>query len=113
MLRGNISRKSEAGSASGKIHKVEIENVNYPGRATLVDRDKYEAMKRAYLKILPKRSPGLTPAEIQKRVLAHLPDKLFPNGAKAGWWTKAVQLDLEAKGAVAREKTRPLRLRKV
>ena len=73
----------------------------------------YEAMKRAFLKILPKTSPGLTPAEIQERALAHLPEELFPEGAKAGWWTKAVQLDLEAKGIVAREKTKPLRLRKV
>ena len=30
-------------------------------------------------------------------------------GAKAGWWAKTVQLDLEAKGAIVREKTRPLR----
>jgi hypothetical protein len=35
-----------------------------------------------------------------------------PGGATAGWWLKAVRLDLEAKGIVAREKTTPLRLRK-
>ena len=52
-------------------------------------------------------------AEIHERVIAHLPEELFPGGAKAGWWTKAVQLDLEAKGLVAREKARPLRWRKV
>jgi hypothetical protein len=50
--------------------------------------------------------------EIQKQVLPHLPEELFPEGAKAGWWMKAVQLDLEAKGVVARDKTKPLRLRK-
>ena len=58
-------------------------------------------------------SPGLTLAETQKRLVAHLPEELFPEGARAGWWAKAVQLDLEAKGIVAREKTKPLRLRKV
>jgi hypothetical protein len=52
------------------------------------------------VKILPKSSPGLTVAEVQERVLAHLPGELFPGGAKAGWWTKAVQLDLEAKGSL-------------
>lgn len=36
-------------------------------------------------------------------MLAHLPESLFPGGAKAGWWTKAVQLDLEAKGLIAGE----------
>jgi Family of unknown function (DUF6958) len=99
--------------ATNKIEKIEIENVNHPGRVKRVDADMYEAMKRAFLKVLPKRSPGLTEAEIRERVIAHLPEKLFPAGAKAGWWTKAIQLDLEAKGIVKREKTRPLRWRKV
>ena len=92
--------------------KLELENVNHRGQVKRVDANMYEAMKRAFLKILPKTSPGLTVAEIQERVTAHLPEELFPGGAKAGWWTKAVQLDLEAKGIVAREKTKPLRLRK-
>jgi uncharacterized protein DUF6958 len=99
--------------AANKTEKIEIENVNHPGHVTRVDADMYEAMKRAFLKVLPKASPGLTEPEIRERVIAHLPEKLFPEGAKAGWWTKAVQLDLEAKGIVAREKTRPLRWRKV
>jgi len=93
--------------------KIKLENVNHPGQVKRVDVNMYEAMKRAFLKILPKTSPGLTVAEIQERVIAHLPEELFPSGAKAGWWMKAVQLDLEAKGIVAREKTKPLRLRKV
>jgi len=92
--------------------KIELENVNHPGHVTRVPLDRYEAMKRAFLKILPKTSPGLTVAEIQERVIAHLPEELFPDGAKADWWTKAVQLDLEAKGIITREKTKPLRLRK-
>ncbi len=50
---------------------------------------------------------------LEDRVLAHLPDDLYPGGAKAGWWTKAVQLDLEAKHIIARVKTTPLRLHKV
>jgi hypothetical protein len=51
-------------------------------------------------------------AEIQVGVIDHLPEKLFPEGAKAVWWAKTVQLDLEAKGVLEPEKTRPLRLRK-
>jgi hypothetical protein len=98
--------------AMTKTGRIEIENVNHPENVRLVDADMYEAMKRAFLKVLPKTSPGLTAEEVRNAVLAHLPEELFPKGAKAGWWTKAVQLDLEAKGLVAREKTRPLRLRK-
>ena len=43
--------------------KIEIENVNSPGRVERVDRAKYVAMKKALLSVLPKTSPGLTVAE--------------------------------------------------
>jgi hypothetical protein len=89
--------------------KVEIENINHPGQVRLVDAQKYAAVKRAFLEILPERPPGLTAEEVRERVRGRLPEALFPGGATAGWWTKAVQLDLEAKRLVAREKTRPLR----
>jgi hypothetical protein len=95
--------------AHEKPVKVEMENVNTPGRSVRVDADKYEAMKRAFLKVLPARSPGLTAAEIGERILPHLPEALFPQGATAGWWKKGVQLDLEAKGVITREATKPLR----
>ncbi|WP_395450435.1 DUF6958 family protein [Aminobacter sp. UC22_36] len=70
-------------------------------------------MKRAILTILPAKSPGITVAQMQEDVRGHLPENLYPGGAKAGWWTKAVQLDLEAKGIIAREKVSPLRLHKL
>jgi hypothetical protein len=92
--------------------KVEIENVNHPGKVGRVDQAMYEAMKRAMMNVLPGHSPGMTVAGVQDAVPAHLPEALYPGGAKAGWWMKAVQLDLEAKGLVVREKTKPLRLRK-
>jgi hypothetical protein len=92
--------------------KIEVENVNHPGQVRRVDADMYQAMKRAYLKTVPKTAPGLTLAEIRERVVAHLPGQLFPDGAKAGWWAKTVQLDLEAKGLIMRENTKPIRLRK-
>ena len=90
--------------------RIEIENVVSPGKVYRVDRAKYEAMRRAYLEAAPGSPPGLTVAEIGKRLLPHLPDELFPGGAKAGWWAKAVQLDLEAKGILARGRGSPVRL---
>jgi hypothetical protein len=98
--------------ATNRIEKIEVENVKHPGNVRLVDARMYEAMKRAFLKILPRKSPGMTTDEIREGVLAHLPEQLFPGGGKAGWWTKTVQLDLEAKGVIEREKTKPLRLHK-
>jgi hypothetical protein len=109
---GIVTKTGVSDVATNKTEKIDVENVNHPGHVRRVDADMYEAMKRAFLKILPKTSPGLTVAEIRERLIAHLPEELFPEGAKAGWWVKAVQLDLEAKGVVAREKTKPLRLRK-
>ncbi len=90
--------------------KLEIENITSPGHTYRVDKTKYAAMKKALLSVLPKTSPGLTVAEAKTALLPLLPQELFPEGAKAGWWLKAAQLDLEAKGVVQRENTKPLRL---
>ncbi len=93
-----------------KRPKTEIENVLQPGKTYRVDAEKYAAAKAAYLKALPAGPPGLTAAEIMVGMVAQLPEALFPGGEKAGWWAKAVQLDLEAKSVVQRTKTTPLRL---
>ncbi len=99
--------------AAKEIRKVEMLNAVSPGHVVRVDAQKNEAVKRAYLKALPAKSPGPTAAEIRERVLPLLPDNLFPGGAKAGWWMKGVQLDLEARDIVAREATKPLRWHKL
>lgn len=89
------------------IETTTILNVNHPGQVKRLDAKMYEAMKRAFLNVLPKRSPALTAAEVRKRVIDYLPEKLVPGGAKAGWWAKTVQLDVAARGVVAREKINP------
>ena len=93
-----------------QAERIEIQNVLSPQHSMRVDRVKYQEMRKALLKVLPKRAPGLTVAEVMTALLPHLSEEAFPGGAKAGWWLKAVQLDLEAKGFVAREPTKPLRL---
>ncbi|NUS68810.1 MAG: hypothetical protein HOQ41_10695 [Ensifer adhaerens] len=90
--------------------KIEIENIVSPGHKYRVDRVKYEAMREALLAVLPPSTPGLTVADAKEQLLPLLPQDLFPGGAKAGWWLKAVQLDLEAKGTIEREASKPLRL---
>ncbi len=98
--------------ATMQNERVEIENVISPGRVVRVDAVKFNAMKKAVLAVLSRKSPGLTVAELKARVLPLLPAAQFPGGDKAGWWLKAVQLDLEAKLLIAREDTKPLRLRR-
>jgi hypothetical protein len=97
-------------ASMAKSAKLKIENVLQPGKTYNVDPVMFEAMKTAMMKVIPASPPGLTPAEIQKVVLPHLPQDLFPGGEKAGWWMKAVQLDQEAKRVLARSEKPPVRL---
>lgn len=93
--------------------KVLLESIDHPGKKTPGDAAMYEAMKAAVLTVLPTSEPGMTIAQLEDAVLVHLPDDLYPSGARAGRWTKAVQLDLEAKNVIRREKVTSLRLHKL
>lgn len=88
--------------------RVVVQNVNVPGYTTTVDAAKYGAMRAALLQVVP-ASGGLTQAEMFDAVKPRLPDALFPGGAKSEWWTKCVQLDLEAKKLLVRDGGKPLR----
>jgi hypothetical protein len=90
--------------------RIEVRNVTSPHHVTHVDRAKYDAMRQALMAVLPDAPPGLTVAEAQAALLAHLDSTVFPGGAKAGWWMKCVQLDLEARGVLARGPKSPVRL---
>jgi hypothetical protein len=112
LKRGKTSRSPASKSRTprpGKADRVVVQNVNHPGQSRPLDAAHYSAMRDAILKVLPRRSPGLLYAEMSSAVLRHLSKDVFPGGARAGWWLKTVQLDLEAKGTIAREKTTPLR----
>jgi hypothetical protein len=114
-----IDKHSRSGrQARGKrrpdgFERVAVENIIRPGAVRSVDAAKYRAMRRALLMVLPSRPPGLTLEEARTAVLPHLSRELFPGGARAGWWFKTVQLDLEAKRTIARVKTSPLRVHRV
>ena len=105
LREGGMSDHKKTGSAV----RVTVENVNVPGYTVQLDAAKHGAMRAAILAVLPNKAPGLTQSEIRRAVLAHLSADLFPGGAKANWWAKIVQLDLEAKGILDREITTPLR----
>jgi hypothetical protein len=90
--------------------KITIENVTSPHHVQRVDRKKYTAMHRALLEVLSAGPPGITIADAKTKLLQRLPEDLFPGGDKAGWWFKAVQLDLEAKRVIGRTADKPLRL---
>lgn len=90
--------------------RIAIESITSRGHVQHVDRAKYMAMREALLAVLPADPPGLTVAEVKAALLSGLPQDLFPDGAKAGWWLKAAQLDLEAKGVIGRRPGTPVQL---
>lgn len=92
--------------------KVPVRTPNVPGYTGRVDKGKYKAMKVALLKIIPRDPPGLTQGEMISAAAKAAPKGMFP-GSKANWWTKCVQLDLEAQGILARDGGKPLRWRRV
>lgn len=113
-MPSNRARKRAAGKPVGVPPtagrwRIAVQNVNVPGYTQNVDAAMYGAMSKALLAALPAGPPGLTQAEMFAAVVPLLPHDLFPGGAKARWWAKTVQLDLEAKGQVVRRATRPLR----
>ena len=95
---------------SDSEEKIEIESITAPGRTERVNLAKYMAMREAFLPVLPTEAPGLTVADAKAALLPNLSQDLFPGGEKAGWWLKAVQLDLEAKGVIKRGGKGPVRL---
>jgi hypothetical protein len=112
MRRDEAGSKRSGANSGGKSvgAKVEIRNANNPGWSGRVDAAKYEAMKYALLRVIPRGAPGLTQTEMRNKAVFHLPAHVFPNGEKADWWSKCVQLDLEHRGELVREKTaRPIR----
>lgn len=90
--------------------RIEIESITSPHHVQRVDRARYMAMRKALLAVLPDAPPGITVADAKAALLKHLSQEHFPGGEKAGWWLKAVQLDLEAKGVIARGTAKPVRL---
>ncbi len=90
--------------------KIEIESITSPHHVQRVNKAKFMAMRDALLPVLPSEAPGMSVAEAKVALLPNLSQELFPGGEKAGWWLKAVQLDLEAKGVIERSGKGPVRL---
>ena len=90
--------------------RVTVHNIVSPGHVMQVDGLKYDAMCQAILKVLPRKRPGLTYSEMSAQILTRLPEAEFPGGAKAGWWLKCTQLDLEWQRVIERDTaSKPLR----
>jgi hypothetical protein len=88
---------------------------NINGRGFHVTAEKYEPMRRAMLASLQRGGPGITFAELVKRIAARVKRQkhLFSHIGSVMWYAKVVQLDLEKRGAIERVPgSAPIRLRR-
>ncbi len=100
---------------------VQARNVNHPDHKENLKEEKYSIIRAAILDSLPDQSSqaGMPFAELEEKVTAYLqanevPMSLFPKPGSVRWYTKAVQLDLEARELIERvAKQSPIRLRKL
>ena len=74
-----------------------------------VQKDSYDEVKSILKAHMPTQSPGMTQQEMIEMVVQKVSPEIFPEREKAGWWMKTVELDLEARGVVIWEETKPLR----
>lgn len=89
---------------------IEVRTPNVPGYTHRVDARKYAIMRDALLPLIP--AGGMTASEMVAAVRPKLPKGMFGHEA-VQWWVKAVQLDLEARGILARDReAKPLRWRR-
>ncbi len=112
---GSASRKTTGihskgqGAANGpRPGQVAVRTPNVPGASSVVDAEKYGAMKDILLAVIPSKAPGITQGEMFDAVHVKASKAKFP-GSTSRWWAKVVQLDLETKGVLRRIEGPPLR----
>ena len=100
---------------------IQARNVNHPRYQENLKEEKYTIIREAILAVLPdKNNPsGMTFPELEQKVSSYLTSQdvdmtLFPKPGSVRWYTKAVQLDLEAREIIERVPNQsPIRLRKL
>lgn len=74
-----------------------------PGKGgTRIQRSKYEATKKALLKVIPKHREGILFRDLPRLVGPLLPQEMLTAKGSASWLVTVVKLDLEARGLIER-----------
>ena len=98
---------------------IEAKNVNHPGHSEPLNEKKYGHIKKAILHVLKSVTPeeGMSFSGLESGVNRFIdqngiPRELFPKPGSVRWYTKSVQLDLEARDLIERIPGKsPLRFR--
>ena len=79
-----------------------------------IESVKYAEMRRALLRVIPTKEPGVPFSELVDRLEGVLDDGVYGPDVSRPWFVTTVKLDLEARGLIARVAGRgPQRLRRV
>ena len=93
---------------------MKTKNVNKGSGGFAVTVEKYESIRKAILAAVPRNKEGVSFKELVASVTGLVPNELFPKRGSVSWYTKVVQLDLEAKGQIERiSGVTPQRVRRV
>ena len=93
---------------------MKTKNVNKRTGGFAVTAEKYESIRKAILAAVPRNKEGVSFKELVESVAGRVPNALFPKRGSVSWYTKVVQLDLEAKGQIERiSGVTPQRVRRV
>lgn len=109
-----------AGKRRNHMSSIEAKNVNHPEYREKLKSEKYHLIREAILAIVPDHDSGESVGfdELEKKVAGYLeerntPEELFPKPGSVRWYTKAVQLDLEARDLIERIPSQsPIRFRR-
>ncbi len=81
---------------------MKTKNANKGTRGFAVTAEKYEPIRKAILASVPQNKEGVSFKELVASVSGQVPKELFPKRGSVSWYTKVVQLDLEAGGHIER-----------
>jgi hypothetical protein len=81
---------------------LNTKNVNKGRSGFRVTSEKYEPIRKAIFASVSRGGPGVTFKDLVASVARQVPADLFPKKGSVSWYTKVVQLDLEAQGQLER-----------
>jgi len=74
-----------------------------PGKKPVrIDKWKYDAVRRAILKVVPAKGEGLLLKDLPLQVESRLAAEELARLGSVGWYTTTVKLDLEVRGEIRR-----------
>lgn len=106
-----MSVKTMAGKSDERVLTLHPEQDKQGVR---ILKAKYAGMRRALLRVIPRRKDGVAFRELAGLVEPHLDPEVFPADVSRSWYVTVVKQDLEARGTIEQVPgARPQRLRRV